>query len=47
VGKLKEKARCAVFGVGRLGFVHARNLAKRIPDATVAKVDEIWNNMEE
>jgi len=47
VGKLKEKALCTVFGVGRLGFVHARNLAKRIPDATVDKFDEIWNNMEE
>ncbi|WP_100331167.1 Gfo/Idh/MocA family oxidoreductase [Bacillus xiapuensis] len=30
---MKDRIRCAVFGVGRLGFVHARNLATHIPGA--------------
>lgn len=33
-----EKVRCAVIGVGRLGFVHATNAATRIPNAEVATI---------
>lgn len=38
MGILKEKIRCAVIGVGRLGFVHAKNAATRIPGAEVVKI---------
>ncbi|WP_342514876.1 inositol 2-dehydrogenase [Sporosarcina sp. FSL K6-1522] len=35
---MKEKIRCAVIGVGRLGFVHAKNAATRIPGAEVVTI---------
>ncbi|MBS4208871.1 inositol 2-dehydrogenase [Bacillus sp. FJAT-50079] len=35
---MNKKVRCAVFGVGRLGFVHATNAATRIPNAEVVTI---------
>ncbi|MFB5193516.1 inositol 2-dehydrogenase [Neobacillus sp. KR4-4] len=35
---MKEKIRCAVFGVGRLGYFHAENLATRIKGAELVTV---------
>jgi scyllo-inositol 2-dehydrogenase (NAD+) len=35
---MKEKIRCAVFGVGRLGYWHAENLATRIKGAELVTV---------
>lgn len=35
---MKEIVRCAVFGVGRLGFLHALNAATRIPGAEVINI---------
>ncbi|WP_342048378.1 inositol 2-dehydrogenase [Bacillus sp. OTU530] len=35
---MKEKIRCAIFGVGRLGYVHAENLAARIKGAELVTV---------
>lgn len=35
---MKEKVRCAVIGVGRLGFVHAKNAATCIPGAEVVTI---------
>lgn len=33
-----DKVRCAVIGVGRLGFVHATNAATRISNAEVVMI---------
>lgn len=35
---MKKIVRCAVIGVGRLGFVHAKNAATRIPGAEVVTI---------
>lgn len=44
---MKEQIRCAVLGLGRLGYWHAENLATRVKGAKLVYVADPWENQAE